>query len=755
MPVIQNFFANPSITAPGFTELVYQLTDGATSLSLSDGVKTVQVPLYAPGTPGNMAVYITHSVTFTLTATLSAGGTETASITFTVSAEDNGTAVGTRGTTVSDGLAVEYLLREGSGLVAHDSSGNGLDATISAGALSEWVPQGYRIAERDDYILMPDTVLGNSDTNTIYEATVELWAKCDEPLNTNTIGDFLTFAGVTRFALSVLGPSLIAGSPVNFFKLLIGNLAVVVPQTGEWFHLVLTLGADQGRLYFDGVLGQKYETESVMDGNIATSSVTANLSPPGTPFSSLPLDPVHGPKSIGGSYQDTSGLHGNSTIGVYGECRVYNRALSEDEVRQNYEATAPLYRAPSLVYFKSDPNRHSSYAPGNHFNLSWEVAGSVTSVTLTDLLHTFSMAVPPVGTATITPTRTTWFELHATNEYGTSVFTCIPQITLDPLIDPDDVPESKFYGQALVGRNSPDAPDSQIIQSGVVYATQARTFSAVNIYLSAQAGSFGRFYPLPDTVSLTINVTVGGVTQTVTFSGNQYFASIAVPTTSVGADAPAVSWEIPTTPTFPAVTTLDGGFYQIQPVLSVRLADAVTAAPPYPSSDFFALLKDAGSAVGMPYRNVSTYATDIGEPFEGSPGSVLDRLYAAAVYYADEPEPFTHTNMIPISGVVQVNYGTPFPFSFDNLLRRRYFSFDPAYKVNTTTLPTLVTAINDVPSSPIDSQGILVFYSVTRLLYPSTRPVVPFCIMFDHISGLHLVKPNEANLANTPLSLIT
>ncbi len=94
---------------------------------------------------------------------------------------------------------------------------------------------------------------------------------------------------------------------------------VITPaiQKNRWYHAVATSNAGVGRIYLDGKL-------SASNGSMHGSTTNGN-----SPF------------SIGNSYSNGSPIQFlNGSIPF---ARVYNRALTADEIRRNYEATVGRY----------------------------------------------------------------------------------------------------------------------------------------------------------------------------------------------------------------------------------------------------------------------------------------------------------------------------------------------------------------------------------------------------------------------------
>ena len=90
---------------------------------------------------------------------------------------------------------------------------------------------------------------------------------------------------------------------------------------GNWINLVGTRNVTDGKFYFDGVHTHSYNAGS---GSASGSG--------GTLVIGQEQDNVGGGFSTG---QDMPGY-----LGLF---KIYNRALTADEVRQNYEATVGRY----------------------------------------------------------------------------------------------------------------------------------------------------------------------------------------------------------------------------------------------------------------------------------------------------------------------------------------------------------------------------------------------------------------------------
>jgi len=209
----------------------------------------------------------------------------------------------------ADDLVAEWHFDEGSGSVLVDSSGNGNDGVIHG---ATWVEGKYGAALRfdgvDDYVEVPDSPsLDITDT-----ITIEAWV---EP--TSTIQDSGaaictkgTGAGGESWNLDIISDGFRfmrrQNDGASDIKAVSGTFSSV-----QWYHLVGVVDGGHILIYVNGVK---------TTGNSYTRSFDIN-------------DHI---VSIG-SRQHRSGAYDLNFNGIIDEVRIYNRALTADEIKQHYE----------------------------------------------------------------------------------------------------------------------------------------------------------------------------------------------------------------------------------------------------------------------------------------------------------------------------------------------------------------------------------------------------------------------------------
>jgi len=203
-----------------------------------------------------------------------------------------------------DGLVAEWHFDEGAGSILHDSSGNGNDGMIYGATWTEGISGGALSFDGvDDYVEAFGS-WGGRDWN---EATIEAWVK-----TSSITGDF---------------QAIVSSTGCNFFHLQLhsgGNIAFwsdtgityfpIISQspTGVWRHIAISVKSGNSKLYVDGI-----EVGSV---SMAFSNITKATE-------------LH----IGNGHQN-----GRFFNGIIDEVRIYNRALTADEIREHYYRYLPI-----------------------------------------------------------------------------------------------------------------------------------------------------------------------------------------------------------------------------------------------------------------------------------------------------------------------------------------------------------------------------------------------------------------------------
>ena len=205
------------------------------------------------------------------------------------------------------GLVLWLKFNEGSGSIAYDSSFYNNHGTIHG---ATWVNGKFGKALSfdgvDDYV-----DCGNDFTSISAEFTIELWMKTSDTSDTRTPISYATTHSDNEILL------------YNYknFGLYVGNSAVgtgVSANDGKWHHIVWTWKSSGGetKLYKDGSL--------VYSGTLQ-SGYTINHGTDRRLIIGQEQD------SVGGSFQTSQAFNG-----IIDEVRIYNRALSENEIKMLY-----------------------------------------------------------------------------------------------------------------------------------------------------------------------------------------------------------------------------------------------------------------------------------------------------------------------------------------------------------------------------------------------------------------------------------
>ena len=373
-PVISSFTATPASINSGGTSTLSWSVSGATSLSINQGVGTVTGAASENVTP-------TATTTYTLTATNTAGST-TATATVTVKAAAPEPDEGQSG---AAGLVGFWKLNETSGTVAMDASGNG-----NSGALinnPQWTAGKVGNALQfngNNYVSVPSSPGLEINGNAI---SFGAWY-----YHTSTTNGFILGKTVSDYTYMM---SVEKGSQQFQVQLVTGGTRRIlgVPsqsKPGEltkynntWVHLFVVYNGSTIKVYVNGA-------EQLSQA--ASGAVRSNTNA----------------FAIGARGGDGSWTRFNSKID---EVRVYNRALTAQEVSAIYEGTdtgAPA--SPVISSFKASP---ASITSGASSTLSWSVSGA-TSLSINQGVGT----VTGTTSKSVKPTATTTYTLTATNAAG-------------------------------------------------------------------------------------------------------------------------------------------------------------------------------------------------------------------------------------------------------------------------------------------------------------------------------------------------
>lgn len=212
------------------------------------------------------------------------------------------------GNVVRTGLLAEYLFNEGSGSVINDSSGNGNDGQVMGNPVWEYEPN-YRFKfDGHTYVQLPQelTSFGKESNNFTFEGWFESeptsYAQFYYGKNGTDNGNNLLIGetGTPTYKLD-------AGSGSNS---LIYNSNIAV-QKNQKVHVVWTVENNVLKIYKNGVLEytQTIEPRNNWDDNKA-------------PQLGMDLDPTTNPE-------------GNFFKGYMEQVRMYNRSLTETEIKNN------------------------------------------------------------------------------------------------------------------------------------------------------------------------------------------------------------------------------------------------------------------------------------------------------------------------------------------------------------------------------------------------------------------------------------
>jgi len=198
------------------------------------------------------------------------------------------------------GLAGHWDMDEGNGSMINDKSGNNNSCSLVNGPVWSKGKTGSALYfdGENDYA---DCNAAVNDISSV-TGTVELWAKADSgvgyPFHSNANTRTYIYRGASGFSVSKGDPMVSINFPNN--------------PIGEWHHLALAWDSGVFWGYQDGVL---------IDSKNFSSSFVANL------------------VRIG---QHGSGGVSDSFDGDIDEVRIYNRALSAEEVRYHYNQGKPV-----------------------------------------------------------------------------------------------------------------------------------------------------------------------------------------------------------------------------------------------------------------------------------------------------------------------------------------------------------------------------------------------------------------------------
>ncbi|WP_120521250.1 immunoglobulin-like domain-containing protein [Arthrobacter celericrescens] len=207
---------------------------------------------------------------------------------------------------VDDGLVLKYNLTDTAGTVAQDSSGNGRDGVISGDATSLG-SEGLRLGGSNGHVRLPNDVMRGLDSITV-STDVKIAADQGTPYFIWGLGN--TSNGTGNGYLFTTG---------NAYRTSIATGNWSTEQTtsanrdlarGAWKTITYTLSGGTAVLYEDGAEVARKTGVTITPGSIGAGTTTANY---------LGRSVYSGDKYLKGQVRDF---------------RIYNRALSADEVRE-------------------------------------------------------------------------------------------------------------------------------------------------------------------------------------------------------------------------------------------------------------------------------------------------------------------------------------------------------------------------------------------------------------------------------------
>ena len=193
-----------------------------------------------------------------------------------------------------------------------DKSGNFFDAQLASSAVFAQGISGGKGLElngtQESYVTVPSKAIEGME-----DYTISAWIKPDSKDTTQRVFDFGTGTGRYMFLTPYYGKNHLRGAiTAGSYDYEKGVSVEVDIEVGKWTHLVMMQQGDVMRIYIDGVLAG--ETENVT------------------------LDPYEIQYSMPYCYIGKSMWSGDRYFdGTIDEFMVYNRAISEEEVKELYE----------------------------------------------------------------------------------------------------------------------------------------------------------------------------------------------------------------------------------------------------------------------------------------------------------------------------------------------------------------------------------------------------------------------------------
>ncbi|MBN1674724.1 MAG: fibronectin type III domain-containing protein, partial [Kiritimatiellae bacterium] len=213
------------------------------------------------------------------------------------------------GSSLEQGLLGHWPFDDGGGTTAADASGNGRAGTVVGAAwASGKVGGALQFDGQNDCVRIAHETVLNA-----YPLSIAVWVKTSSTGGGAIVNKYVS-SSLAGYQLHMIGGGLhgwyFRNSSNKVFEEFAGMEGGMI-NDGKWHLLALTVAADGGRLYVDGVERDHLEW----------------IGTPGATTTSQGLSIGHYPNSSGG---------GEYFAGLIDEVRLYNRALSASEVQQLY-----------------------------------------------------------------------------------------------------------------------------------------------------------------------------------------------------------------------------------------------------------------------------------------------------------------------------------------------------------------------------------------------------------------------------------
>jgi outer membrane protein assembly factor BamB len=376
------------------------------------------------------------------------------------------------------GLVGYWKFDEGSGSIAHDSSGNGNDGTVNGASWTTGISNGaLQFDGIDDYVGIsssPSLALSGN------QISLEMWIRPTVTLNSSNTSWIIIMDKGDGY-----GFEMFPNSATFEFFVNIGDADQWLCTTtnnwiaGTWYHIAGTYNSTTESIYVNGILEN-------------TKPLTGFLSGYGLPLSI-------------GSYCFGTQCFFNGAID---EVKIYNRALSATEIRNEYISTSVDW----WPMFHHDPE-HTGYsmspAPTTNQTL-WKYATSGTwdssPVVADGVLYTGGDGASNCGVYALNSTTGALIWNYSTAGNG---IVCSPAVANGVVYVGTGGTTGTFYALnattgSVVWKYTPGGPYcfecSPVISNGIVYVGTCSSVGAPQCYLyalSASSGSLIWNFPVP------------------------------------------------------------------------------------------------------------------------------------------------------------------------------------------------------------------------------------------------------------------